>query len=165
MTDEKTPEPTSGGIQETLKATGRLTIVVRDEHGNIRDERKLENLVVTTGKGYIASRMKNDSGTTAVMSYMALGTGTGAAVVGDTGLGTEAGTRAALTVAGGTVSGATVTYAASFVAGNPGTQTAVTEAGIFTAGSTGTMLCRTVFPVVTKGALDTLSISWDVTIS
>jgi hypothetical protein len=96
------------------------------------------------------------------MSNMAIGSGTTAAVVGDTGLESELG-RVALTTAGGTVSGAVVTYEATF---NAGTGTgAVTEAGILNAGTGGTMLCRTVFNVVNKGQDDTLSITWTVTIS
>ena len=42
---------------------------------------------------------------------------------------------------------------------------AITEAGVFNANSSGTMLCRTVFAAVNKGELDTMTISWDVTIS
>ena len=38
-------------------------------------------------------------------------------------------------------------------------------AGIFTAVTSGTMLARTVFAVVNKGASDSMTISWDITIS
>ena len=42
---------------------------------------------------------------------------------------------------------------------------AITEAAVLNAASSGTMLCRTVFTAVNKGELDTMTISWDVTIS
>jgi hypothetical protein len=42
---------------------------------------------------------------------------------------------------------------------------AITEAGVFNALTAGTMLCRTVFSVINKGALDTLVITWKVTVA
>jgi hypothetical protein len=71
--------------------------------------------------------------------------------------------RVGLTTSGGTVAGAVITYACTYPAGAH--TAAITEAGIFTAITSGTMLARTVFPVVNKGALDSMTISWAVTIS
>lgn len=144
-------------IQETVKATGALQIKLYGPDGKLKQEQNVKNLVVTTGKGYIAGRMV---GTPTAMSHMAIGSGTADPAVGDTTLGTELG-RVSLT--SGAASGAVVTYVASFGAGT-GTG-AVTEAGIFNAGSAGTMLCRTEFAVVNKGADDSLSITWTVTVS
>lgn len=143
---------------ENIKATGRLDIVVLGPDGSVKDNRTVDNLVVTTGLGFIASRMKD--ATAGVMSHMALGSGTAAAAAGNTTLGTELG-RSALTST--TVTGAQVQYQATFA---PGVGTgAVTEAGVFNAASAGTMLCRTVFAVVNKEAGDTLAITWTVTLS
>ena len=144
-------------IQETVKATGALQIKLFGPDGKLKQEQTVKNLVVTTGKGYIASRMV---GTPTTMSHMAIGSGTVDPAVGDTALGNELG-RSALTSSA--ASGAVVTYIASFGAGT-GTG-AVTEAGIFNASSGGTMLCRTEFAVVNKGADDSLSITWTVTVS
>ena len=144
-------------IQETVKATGALQIKLYGPDGKLKQEQNVKNLVVTSGKGYIAGRMV---GTPTAMSHMAIGSGTADPAVGDTTLGTELG-RVSLTSSA--ASGAVVTYIASFGAGT-GTG-AVTEAGIFNAGSAGTMLCRTEFAVVNKGADDSLSITWTVTVS
>lgn len=144
-------------IQETVKATGALQIKLYGPDGKLKQEQNVKNLVVTTGKGFIAGRMV---GTPTVMSHMAIGSGTVDPVVGDTALGTELG-RVSLTSSA--ASGAVVTYVASFGAGT-GTG-AVTEAGIFNASSAGTLLCRTEFAVVNKGADDSLSITWTVTVS
>jgi len=132
---------------------GRLTIVINDEV-----VQEINNLVVTTGKGYVASRMKDATAT--AMSHMAVGTGSTAAAAGDTALGSES-ARVALTST--TVSGADVVYVATFGAGT-GTA-ALTEAAVLNASSSGTMLCRTVFPVVNKGASDSMTITWTVTAS
>ena len=142
---------------EMIKATGRLNIQVTGPDGNVKDDLTVDNLVVTTGLGFIASRMKDATAT--AMSHMAIGSGTAAAAAGNTALGTELG-RVALTST--TVTANAVAYVATF---GPGTGTgAVTEAGIFNAGTSGTMLCRTVFSVVNKEAGDTMSITWTVTI-
>ena len=145
-------------IVENIRATGKLNIQITDENGVIKESHDVDNLVVTTGLGFIASRMKD--ATASVMSHMAVGSGTTAAVLADTALQTEIG-RAALTST--TVNAASTVYAATFAAG-VGTG-AITEAGIFNASSAGTMLCRTVFPVVNKGATDTLQVTWTVTVS
>ena len=143
---------------ENLKASGSLRVVVTGKDGQVKEEHDFKNLVVTVGKNFVASRMIG--ATAAVMSNMAVGSGTTAAAAGDTALGSELG-RVALS--SGLASGAVVTYAATFPAGT-GTG-AVTEAGIFNAGTAGTMLCRTVFSVVNKGADDAMNITWTVTIS
>ena len=136
-----------------LAMQGRLTIAINDQV-----VQEIDNLVVTTGKGYVASRMKDASAT--AMSHMAVGTGSTAAAAGDTALGSES-ARVALTST--TVSGADVVYVATFGAG-VGTA-ALTEAAILNASSSGTMLCRTVFAVVNKGASDSMTITWTVTAS
>ena len=147
-------------IKDNMKATGRLNIVVKDAEGNVKDSREVDNLVVDTGLDYIASRMKDT--TEGAMSHMELGTGTTAAAAADTALETViSGSRVALTST--TVTDNTIAYVASFDAG-VGTG-AVTEAGILNAASGGTLLCRTVFSVVNKGALDTMSITWTITIT
>ena len=145
---------------EKIVATGTLKIVVTAPDGSVKQEQEFKNLVVTTGLGYIASRMEGTSA--AVMSHMAIGTGSTAAAAGNTALGTES-ARVALTST--TVTGPAVAYVASFPAGTPATLTGIQEAGIFNASSSGTMLCRTVFSVVNKDVNDTMSITWTVTMA
>lgn len=142
---------------ELLKASGRLNIQIIGADGAVKDERSVDNLVVTTGLGFIASRMKDAVATP--MSHMGLGSSSATAAAGNTSLGTELG-RIALTST--TVTNNAVAYSASF---GPGVGTgAVTEAGLFNASTGGTMLCRTVFAVVNKDAGDTMVITWTVTI-
>ena len=145
-------------LNDNIKETGELRITVTNPEGNIKQEVVIPNLVVTVGKNFIASRMKDATAT--AMTHMAIGSGTTAAAVGDTTLGTELG-RVALTST--TVTTNNVAYVATFPAGT-GTG-AVTEAGLFNASSAGTLLCRTVFSVINKGAADTLGITWTVTVN
>ncbi len=143
---------------DKTKATGKLTVEIKNKQGEVIDVREVKNLVVDDGLEYIASRMKDTSAT--AMSHMAIGTGSTAAAASDTALGTEA-ARVALTST--TVTANAVAYVASFGAGT-GTG-AITEAGILNANSGGSLLCRTVFSVVNKGASDSMTITWTVTIS
>jgi len=147
-------------FNDAIKMTGNLKLVLTDENGNIKQEEEVKNLVVTAGKGFIASRMKDATAT--AMTHMEVGTGTTAAAVGDTTLQTVvASSRTLLTST--TVTTNSVAYVCSFGAG-VGTG-ALTEAGLFNAASAGTMLCRTVFSVINKGAADTLGITWTVTVN
>ncbi len=145
---------------ELIKATGQLKIVVTAPDGTIKHDDEYNNLVVTTGLNYIASRMKDATAT--AMTHMAVGTGTTAAAAGNTALGSES-ARVALTST--VVNNNQIAYSANYPAGTPATLTALTEAGIFNAASNGTMLCRTVFAAVNKDVADTMSITWTVTVS
>jgi hypothetical protein len=149
-------------INENLKLSGQLNIVLKDKAGNVKDERIVKNLVVNKGLEYIASRMKDAS--KGVMSHMALGSGTTAAAASQTDLVTLLGAREALdstTIAGS--NNEKVVYVSAFEAGDA--TGAVTEAGIFNASTSGDMLCRTVFSVVNKAADDTMSVTWTITLS
>ena len=140
-------------INESFKLVGHVSVAL---NGKVVQE--IPNLVVTSGKGYIASRMKDATAT--VMSHLAVGTNAASASASNPALGTEVG-RVALT--GTVVSGGTITYSATFAAGT-GTG-ALTEAAILNASSGGTMLCRTVFSVVNKQAADAMTITWSVSAS
>ena len=94
-------------INDDLKLKGKLAIAI---NGEVVQE--VDNLVVTAGKGYVASRIKDASAT--AMSHMAIGSGSTAAAASDTALGSELG-RVSLTST--SVSGAVVTYVATFAAG------------------------------------------------
>ena len=139
---------------------GDVCINLFDETGAIKDSREIKNLVVTVGKSFIASRMKDATAT--AMTHMEVGTSTQAAAVGDTAL-IAAVTSSRVALSTVTVTANAIAYVGTFAAGT-GTG-AITEAGIFNASAAGTMLCRTVFSVVNKGASDTLTITWTVTVS
>ena len=149
-------------FSEKIRATGQVSFVLTDENGNVKQQDS-KNLVVDTGLAFIASRMIGT--TAAVMSHMAVGAGTAGAADTQTALVTES-ARVALTsstIVTTTVSYDSVQYVAAF---GPGVATAaITEAGLFNAPSAGTMLARTVFPVINKGALDTLTLTWKVTVA
>ena len=138
-------------LQDSLKMSGHLAIAINDEV-----VQEVPNLVVTAGKGYVASRMKDT--TQAAMSHMAIGTGTTAVAVANTALVSEVDRNALTSTA---VSGSTITFIATFGEGTG----AITEAALLNASSGGTMLCRTVYAVVNKGSQDSMTVTWSVTVS
>tara|TARA_R100001377_G_scaffold3729_1_gene2164 strand:+ start:368 stop:790 length:423 start_codon:yes stop_codon:yes gene_type:complete len=139
-------------VNDNFNLTGAVTIEL-----NNKVVHEIPNLVVTAGKNFVASRMKN---TTQVMTHMAVGTNNTSAAAGQTTLTAET-DRNALTST--TVTNNTVIYVATWSAGDA--TGALVEAAVLNASSGGTMLCRTVFPVLNKGSADSLTITWTITVS
>lgn len=148
-------------INDDIKATGTLTIVLIDENGNVKSSQNLKNLIVTVGRQFIASRLVGDTPT--FINRIAIGTGNSTPALGQTTLDSES-VRVAMSTA--TTSGtATSTYEATFP---PASAITVQEAALFSGTATinnGIMLSRTTFLPVNKTVNDTLFITWQITIS
>jgi hypothetical protein len=146
---------------ENVKVKGSLSLALINEFGEIVETRE-ENLVVDTGLAFIASRMAGV--TEGVMSHMAVGTNSTAAIAGDTTLATETGrvSNDSTTIVTTNVANDSVEYVATFPAGTA--TGALVEAGLLNAVTAGTLLSRVVFAVINKNALDTLTITWKVTL-
>ena len=141
-----------------IKATGNLNIVVTDDTGAVKHDVRVNNMVVSVGKNFIAQGAAPAD--VPVMSHMAIGSVEIFPVAADTALLGELG-RTELDET--TVTENTVSYKATFL---PGVGTGeVREAGIFNDATGGVMLCRTAFAVINKAAADTMTIFWNVTIS
>jgi len=147
-------------LNEGLKVTGRIKLELFDESGNKKDEREINNLIVIAGKNYLAAWLIAATQADYFMKYIGLGEGTTAAQSTDTDLETPLASR----VAGALTSSTNVWQnIASF---GPGVNTgAVTEAALFSENVAGTMFARQVFDVINKAAGDSLSVTWQVTIS
>lgn len=150
-------------VKDSLKAKGRVAIVLKDKDGQVKETRDIDNLVVTDGLQYIVSRMKNTTPT--AMSHMQIGTGTTNPAAGDADIETAFGSKesAASSIAG---NGLSITYSATFGAHSGGTTPEITEAAITNNGTdaTGDILCRVEFPVVSKGPSDSITISWQISL-
>jgi len=115
-------------LQENIKLTGRLSIKKYNEKGELVQTKEVPNLVVTSGKEFIASRIVGT--TLGAMAYMSIGDDNSTAVVAQTALQNEL----ARVSATNSLSGVQVTFDATF---GPGVGTgSLVEAGIFnTSGS------------------------------
>lgn len=143
-------------IKDKIKPEGLVSIVLKDEHGNVK-ETHTQNLVVDTGLAYIASRI---IGTAGPISHMGVGSGDTVAEESQTELINQL-SRVALTSTANVTTNVTndsVQFVAEFPTG-VGTG-AIVEAGLFDAATDGAMVSRTVFPVVNKSAPDSLVITW-----
>lgn len=140
--------------QDGLQVKGRIEFVLRDEHGNIKDEWVVDNTVTTAGKNGLADQVIA-APTLAKPTHMGVGTGSPSA----TALGTEVDRNA---LANKTRATNVVTFTCNWAAGD-GTGT-LTEAGIFDAASAGNMWLSASFTAKVKAAGDTLAATWTLTV-
>lgn len=146
-------------MEDTFKLRGDVVIELRDSEGNVKEKQEVKNLIVTTGKNYLAGGVLGTISSPFV--GIALGTGTNAAALSDTTLQTE---LVRTTFDSSSTVANVATIQKTFAAGS-GTG-AITEAGLFSNSvSGGTMLSRVVFSVINKGAGDTLGVTWTITFS
>jgi len=69
-------------MNDGLKLRGDVALVLRDKNGNVKEERKIKNLIVNTGLNFICDRMQNSTET--AMSHMTLSHGSNAEAASDT---------------------------------------------------------------------------------
>ncbi len=145
---------------DKMKLHGAMSATLIKADGSTETLHK-DNIIVNVGFDFIANAIGASAARPAVMSHIAIGSGTTAASVGQTALVTEL-TRGAATYAH-TTGTKTFTFTANFAAG-VGTG-AITEAGVLNAASGGILLDRVVFAVINKAALDTLQVTFTFTMS
>jgi len=148
-------------VLDNIKVKGAVVLTLTDAKGNVKELKK-NNLVVNHGLALIADRLKDAS--TPVLSHIAIGTSGVAPATGNVALNTEVARVAidSVTTVTETVAGDTIQYVATFP---PGTGTgAIVEAAILNAASNGIMLSRIAFGVINKNALDSLAITWKISI-
>lgn len=122
----------------------------------------IHNLITTAGKAGVASRI-NGSGGEAAFTYIALGTGTTAAAIGDTTLETElaaSGLSRANATASRVTTDTTDDTARLIYTFSVTDTVAVTESGVLNAGAAGVLLARQVFSAVNVVNGDSLQITW-----
>jgi len=143
----------------TEKPRGKLSWVLRDEHGNIKAEGMTTNQIQDAHNDAVATQV-DSSPAQASGLYQFMWVGTGA-------MGATAATNLTTPVAGGrqavtssTSAAGVVTTVATLAAG-VGTG-ALTEAGMFTSNAGADMMCTAAI-VITKAAGDSLTLSWAVT--
>ena len=145
-------------LNENMKITGHINLKLYDKYGNLKDERDIHNTITTVGKAYLATWLAAASQAGKFMAYLAVGEGSPSG----TALGSEIGTR---------VSGTLSTPGSTNIWQNSGTFAAangtgaITEVGLFSASTSGTMFASQTFDVINKGASDSLTLTWQITLS
>jgi len=138
-------------MRDSLKATGRLQIVVRRRDGTVKDRRVVENTVTTAGKNAVCALVVGVR--TVPFQYVAIGTGTPT----ETALGNEVARVKAQVSA--------PSYAYWYAEIQATASWDVTEAGIFDSSSGGTMLCYASFSALHVEPGDTVQVTWTFTLT
>lgn len=145
---------------DKMKMHGAMTATLIKGDGSVITRHK-DNIIVNVGFDFIANAIGASSSRPAVMSHIAVGTGTTAAAASQSALVTELARNAATYAhtTGTKVFTFNTTFAAGVATG------AITEAGVFNAASGGIMLDRVMFAVINKAAADTLQVTFTFTMS
>ncbi len=147
-------------MKENFGMRGDVTIILRDKHGNVKDQRDIRNTIVDVGYDFICDVIGNTT-QPGDMHWTGIGTGTTGVLGSDTTLETEV--VRVVNVYAHSTGTKVFTHTADYGAG-VGTG-AITESALLNAASLGIMLNRIVFSVINKGASDTLQVVWTITIS
>jgi len=138
-------------MRDSVKAVGRLTIIVKRKDGTVKDRRVVENTVTTAGKNAVCALVVGVR--TTPFKYVAIGTGTPS----ESGLGRE--------VARGMAQVSAPSYAQWFIEFNATASWDITEAGIFDASSGGTMLSYASFSALHVEPGDSIQVTWTFSLS
>jgi hypothetical protein len=151
------------GFSEKPAVTGVCHLVLRGADGRVKEARTA-NTVCTAAKNGMAENLLASPSGYPKPGWMAIGTGSPTGTGEADKLGGEV-ARVALTSK--TRTGAVVTMIGDYAAGVPATEQIITEAGIFDVVTADTvkMWCSASFGAITKGVLDTLQITWTLTVS
>lgn len=147
-------------MHDLVELKGTISLALYGPDGNLKTERTLPNLIVQTGKNYIASRLIGDP--SAATYFMGVGSSSTAVASSQLVLGSQVGSRQSATA---TRTNSELTFSSTFA---PGVSTdTLREAAIFTdpTNTTTAMINRAVFPDLAKEAGDTLVINWNILIN
>lgn len=150
-------------VQEVIKMRGCLEIVLGDLQGRPLERRKVENVIVTTGRAWVLKQLSSaDIVTSQSIGYMAIGTTVTAPATGDSALGGESTRNAIVSFTTTNLTSNPPSWRAecSF-ASNEG-NTTLAEVGLFNSSANGTMLGRATFATLNKTTSNTLAISYTV---
>jgi len=143
-------------MKETLKVGATMIAeLVRD--GKVIDTRTVHNMVVNSGYDLVCALI-GDSTRPNQIGYVGMGTGTAATTAQTTALGTEWGTRVAVTYSHTT--GTTLLTLSCTVPAHTGSMVALTESGLFNASTSGTMFDRVTFTAINKEPADTINMRY-----
>lgn len=141
---------------------GWWTAELTGPDGELKQKMEGSNVVCTFGKEFLASFLYSSALAPATFTckYIAIGTDATAEAAANTALGVETARHTGIV---SYVSNQIYQVKATFAAGL-GTG-AIVEYGIFSSSTGGTLLCRDTEAVINKGALDTLTVTAQITIS
>jgi hypothetical protein len=141
---------------DVLRLTQNVKVKVIGKDGQVKHEFEEHNLIVTAGKNKL---LDAGAGTMHLkaFAYMAIGTGTNVAAIGDTALQNELARSTVIAPTNPTAASLKFSFSFTTLTG------AVTECGLLSASSGGTLLNRLVFSAVNITSSDTLVVEITIT--
>lgn len=145
-----------------VELSGRYYVRLYGAPGVLKEERAGDNVVTTVGKEFLANFLKSAAAAASTFTcrYLAVGSDATAEAVGNTALGVE---LARVSGSASYTSGGIYEVIATFPSGT-GTG-AIVEYGLFSSATAGTMFSRDTEAVINKGANDSLTVTYQLTIS
>ncbi len=158
-------ETVNNAQQDVIRLRGCYEIALLDaENRRVLEYRKVDNVVVTSGRSYVLSRLVSSSPQTDTINAISVGTSTTAPATGDTLLGSEA-LRISISsfATAGLVANPPSWQAQCTFATNQA-NTTLGEAGLFnsTSANVQTMLSHVTFATINKTTSNTLAISYTI---
>jgi hypothetical protein len=152
------------GFGDRIHLRGCYEIALLGPKQEVLEYRKVDNVVVTSGRSYVLSRIQSATPQTDVINSIAVGTSTTAPATGDTLLGSEALRIAIATFVTGGLTNNPPSWQAQCTFATNQANTTLGEAGIFNASGANvqTMLSHVTFATINKTTTNTLAISYTI---
>lgn len=167
--DNQEKKAADKGFADRIHLRGCYEIALIGPHEEVLEYRKVDNVVVTSGRSYVLSRIQSSTPQTDVINAIEVGTSTTAPATSDTGLNatfasTNSGRLAIATFVTGGLTNNPPSWQAQVTFATNQANTTLGEAGIFNATGYGsqTMLSHVTFATINKTNTNTLAISYTI---
>lgn len=152
-------------VGDTIKMRGCIEMALLDaETGVVLEYRRMDNVVVTSGRRYVLSRLQSTVPQTDLINSIAVGTSTTAPVTGDTLLGSEALRIAIASFDTTNLASNPPSWTAQCTFATNQANTTLGEAGLFNSSGANaqTMLSHVTYATINKTTSNTLAISYTI---
>jgi hypothetical protein len=153
------------GVEDQIGLRGCYQIALLDaKTGRELQRVKIDNVVVTSGRRYVLSRLVSNAPQTDTMNAISVGTSTTAPATGDTILGSEALRIAIASFDTSNMTSNPPSWNAQCTFATNQANTTLGEAGLFnsTASNVQTMLSHVTFAIINKTTSNTLAITYTI---
>ena len=150
-------------VQDVIRMRGSLDMILRGPQGEIVDQKRFNNLLVTAGRAWVLGQLNSVNIVTSLtISAMAIGSSTVAPTTGDTALGGEVTRKTIATFSTAGLTNNPPSWQAQVSYATNEGNTTLAEVGLFNSSANGTMLAHATFTSFVKATSNTLNISYTI---
>ena len=156
--------PSQREVADVIKLRGRMELALYGPDGKMVPGSYVrnDNVVVTSGRSWVLSRIMSQGSDTNTISYIEVGTSTTAPATGDTALGSASLRIAISTFITGGLTNNPPSWQAQCTFATNQANTTLGEVGLFNSSAAGTMLSHVTFATINKTTSNTLAISYTI---